>query len=187
MDVVPGKLGDRWLVSTLGCLFLTKGFFYRVVPADQGFESAIDSTHSSGDFKIVFLFSIQTDIPAKKWFRAKQKYIAFNNWFQKENINNNKIKKNRLLRSVPVSSLVVWRMGRSGKNKQQTQSIHLKHLIVIIKYIQQLCCYYYYFFHWKDGGWPFANSQRSTGFRSLPQFRPILAVSFRESLRQVSI
>ena len=44
LDVVPGKLGDRWLVSTLGCLFLTKGFFYRVVPADQGFDSGLDGS-----------------------------------------------------------------------------------------------------------------------------------------------
>ena len=44
LDVVPGKLGDRWLVSTLGCLFLTKGFFYRVVPADQGFDTGLDGS-----------------------------------------------------------------------------------------------------------------------------------------------
>ena len=47
LDVIPGKLGDRWLVSTLGCLYLAKGFFYRVVPADQGFESAGHLTDSS--------------------------------------------------------------------------------------------------------------------------------------------
>ncbi len=47
LDVVPGKLGDRWLVSTLGCLFLTKGFFYRVVPADQGFDTVLDGTNPS--------------------------------------------------------------------------------------------------------------------------------------------
>ena len=47
LDVIPGKLGDRWLVSTLGCLYLAKGFFYRVVPADQGFESAGPLTDSS--------------------------------------------------------------------------------------------------------------------------------------------
>ncbi|CAD0193996.1 unnamed protein product [Chrysodeixis includens] len=34
-DVVPGKLGDKWMVSCLGVLYLTKGLFYRVVPADQ--------------------------------------------------------------------------------------------------------------------------------------------------------
>lgn len=27
--------GDRWLVSCLGVLYLSKGLFYRVVPADQ--------------------------------------------------------------------------------------------------------------------------------------------------------
>ncbi|XP_076040187.1 calpain C isoform X2 [Oratosquilla oratoria] len=37
MDIVSGKLGDRWFVSCLGCLYLTKGLFYRVVPADQDF------------------------------------------------------------------------------------------------------------------------------------------------------
>ncbi|GJQ88564.1 CalpC, partial [Trypoxylus dichotomus] len=30
-------IGDRWLVSCLGVLFLNKGLFYRVVPADQSF------------------------------------------------------------------------------------------------------------------------------------------------------
>ncbi|XP_048005204.1 calpain-C isoform X2 [Leguminivora glycinivorella] len=34
-DVVPGKLGDKWLVSCLSVLFLSKGLLYRVVPADQ--------------------------------------------------------------------------------------------------------------------------------------------------------
>ncbi|KAK2725610.1 calpain-C-like isoform X2 [Artemia franciscana] len=37
-DVTPGKLGDRWFVSCIGTLYLLKGFFYRVVPADQSFE-----------------------------------------------------------------------------------------------------------------------------------------------------
>lgn len=37
-DVVPGKMGDKWLVSCLGVLYLSKGLFYRVVPADQRFE-----------------------------------------------------------------------------------------------------------------------------------------------------
>nr|CAI5825804.1 unnamed protein product [Callosobruchus analis] len=36
-DVSPGKMGDRWLVSCLGVLYLNKGLFYRVVPADQSF------------------------------------------------------------------------------------------------------------------------------------------------------
>ena len=30
--------GDRWLVSCLGVLYLSKGLFYRVVPADQNFD-----------------------------------------------------------------------------------------------------------------------------------------------------
>ncbi|XP_028132163.1 calpain-C isoform X2 [Diabrotica virgifera virgifera] len=36
-DISPGKMGDRWLVSCLGILYLNKGLFYRVVPADQSF------------------------------------------------------------------------------------------------------------------------------------------------------
>ncbi|XP_046657279.1 calpain-C-like [Daphnia pulicaria] len=58
LDVVPGKLGDRWLVSTLGCLFLTKGFFYRVVPADQGFDTALDGTNSSTGYCGAFRFRV---------------------------------------------------------------------------------------------------------------------------------
>jgi hypothetical protein len=58
LDVVPGKLGDRWLVSTLGCLFLTKGFFYRVVPADQGFDTALDGTNSSTGEKTKILLHV---------------------------------------------------------------------------------------------------------------------------------
>ncbi|XP_026746817.1 calpain-C isoform X2 [Trichoplusia ni] len=41
-DVVPGKLGDKWMVSCLGVLYLTKGLFYRVVPADQ----RVDETYA---------------------------------------------------------------------------------------------------------------------------------------------
>ncbi|KAL1518074.1 hypothetical protein ABEB36_001754 [Hypothenemus hampei] len=37
-DISPGKMGDRWLVSCLGILYLNKGLFYRVVPADQSFH-----------------------------------------------------------------------------------------------------------------------------------------------------
>lgn len=37
-DINPGKLGDQWLVSCMACLSLTKGLFYRVVPADQSFD-----------------------------------------------------------------------------------------------------------------------------------------------------
>ncbi|KAK7574346.1 hypothetical protein V9T40_011537 [Parthenolecanium corni] len=38
-DITPGKMGDKWLVSCLGVLYLTKGLFYRVVPADQTFST----------------------------------------------------------------------------------------------------------------------------------------------------
>jgi len=50
-DVVQGKLGDRWLVQCLGCLYSSKGLFYRVVPADQGF-------HSADDYAGIFRFRI---------------------------------------------------------------------------------------------------------------------------------
>ncbi|XP_022241080.1 calpain-C-like [Limulus polyphemus] len=36
-DITPGRLGDRWFVACIGCLSITKGLFYRVVPADQNF------------------------------------------------------------------------------------------------------------------------------------------------------
>ncbi|KAI8035351.1 hypothetical protein M5D96_011899 [Drosophila gunungcola] len=39
-DVVPGKMGDRWLVSCLGLLSSLRNLFYRVVPADQTLASA---------------------------------------------------------------------------------------------------------------------------------------------------
>lgn len=50
-DVVQGKLGDRWLVQCLGCLYSSKGLFYRVVPADQGF-------HTADDYSGIFRFRI---------------------------------------------------------------------------------------------------------------------------------
>ncbi|KAG1674067.1 Calpain-C [Nymphon striatum] len=37
-DITHGKLGDKWLVSCMGCLTLNRGLFYRVVPADQSFH-----------------------------------------------------------------------------------------------------------------------------------------------------
>ncbi|KAM3968479.1 calpain C [Aphomia sociella] len=37
-DVVSGKLGDKWLVSCLSMLYLTKGLFHKVVPTDQRFD-----------------------------------------------------------------------------------------------------------------------------------------------------
>ncbi|KAH8408820.1 hypothetical protein KR009_001026 [Drosophila setifemur] len=39
-DVVPGKMGDRWLVSCLGVLCSLRNLFYRVVPADQSLAKA---------------------------------------------------------------------------------------------------------------------------------------------------
>ncbi|XP_017097518.1 calpain-C isoform X1 [Drosophila bipectinata] len=39
-DVVPGKMGDRWLVSCLGVLCSLRNLFYRVVPADQTLAKA---------------------------------------------------------------------------------------------------------------------------------------------------
>ncbi|KAG4066661.1 hypothetical protein HA402_007297 [Bradysia odoriphaga] len=39
-DIIPGKMGDRWLVSCLGVLYSLKNLFYRVVPADQNFENS---------------------------------------------------------------------------------------------------------------------------------------------------
>lgn len=61
LDVIPGKLGDRWLVSTLGCLYLAKGFFYRVVPADQGFETALDIANpgTTTSTTLFFAFPLQ--------------------------------------------------------------------------------------------------------------------------------
>jgi len=50
-DVVQGKLGDCWLVQCLGCLYSSKGLFYRVVPADQGF-------HTEDDYAGIFRFRI---------------------------------------------------------------------------------------------------------------------------------
>ncbi|KAJ8665172.1 hypothetical protein QAD02_006834, partial [Eretmocerus hayati] len=58
-DVVPGKLGDKWLVSCLGVLHLSKGLFYRVVPADQGFGGLQDLPGSpSSEYAGVFRFRL---------------------------------------------------------------------------------------------------------------------------------
>ncbi|KOB77256.1 Calpain-C, partial [Operophtera brumata] len=38
-DVTEGKLGDKWLVATLGVLHQYKGLFKRVVPENQDFDS----------------------------------------------------------------------------------------------------------------------------------------------------
>lgn len=39
-DIIPGKMGDRWLVSCLGVLHSLRNLFYRVVPADQSLDKA---------------------------------------------------------------------------------------------------------------------------------------------------
>jgi hypothetical protein len=39
MNCICAVSGDRWLVSCLGVLYLSKGLFYRVVPADQTFSA----------------------------------------------------------------------------------------------------------------------------------------------------
>lgn len=39
-DVIPGKMGDRWLVSCLGVLHSLRNLFYRVVPADQSLDKS---------------------------------------------------------------------------------------------------------------------------------------------------
>ena len=55
VDLVPGKLGDKWLASTIGVLYLTKGFFYRVVPADQGFDVLESSDNSLSSSELIFV------------------------------------------------------------------------------------------------------------------------------------
>ncbi|KAG8190280.1 hypothetical protein JTE90_025793 [Oedothorax gibbosus] len=42
VPLVPGKLGDPWFVSCVGCLASARGLFYRVVPADQSFSFTAD-------------------------------------------------------------------------------------------------------------------------------------------------
>ncbi|XP_077272050.1 calpain C isoform X1 [Temnothorax americanus] len=58
-DVIPGKMGDKWLVSCLGVLHLSKGLFYRVVPADQGFGSGGEPSSSpTAEYAGVFRFRL---------------------------------------------------------------------------------------------------------------------------------
>ena len=38
-ESILGKLGDPWFISSISLLYQTKGLFYRVVPADQSFET----------------------------------------------------------------------------------------------------------------------------------------------------
>ncbi|XP_034941713.1 calpain-C isoform X2 [Chelonus insularis] len=58
-DVIPGKMGDKWLVSCLGVLHLSKGLFYRVVPADQGFGNLGEASGSpTSEYAGVFRFRL---------------------------------------------------------------------------------------------------------------------------------
>ncbi|PRD28236.1 UNVERIFIED_CONTAM: CalpC [Trichonephila clavipes] len=58
-DITPGKLGDHWLVSALGCLSITKGLFYRVVPADQTFNTEHETSDNlDTDYVGVFRFRL---------------------------------------------------------------------------------------------------------------------------------
>uniref|UniRef100_A0ABD2WKN6 Calpain catalytic domain-containing protein n=1 Tax=Trichogramma kaykai TaxID=54128 RepID=A0ABD2WKN6_9HYME len=60
-DVIPGKLGDKWLVACMGLLHLNKGLFYRVVPADQGFGPLTDidvGSNCSSEYTGVFRFRL---------------------------------------------------------------------------------------------------------------------------------
>ena len=51
--------GDKWLVSCLGVLHLSKGLFYRVVPADQGFgNSGEPSSSPTSEYAGVFRFRL---------------------------------------------------------------------------------------------------------------------------------
>lgn len=51
--------GDKWLVSCLGVLHLSKGLFYRVVPADQGFGSSGEPPGSpTAEYAGVFRFRL---------------------------------------------------------------------------------------------------------------------------------
>ncbi|XP_023234485.1 calpain-C-like [Centruroides sculpturatus] len=50
LDIVPGKLGDRWFVSCISCLNMIRGLFHQVVPINQKF--------SSEDYAGIFYFNI---------------------------------------------------------------------------------------------------------------------------------
>ncbi|CAG5080864.1 Similar to CalpC: Calpain-C (Drosophila melanogaster) [Cotesia congregata] len=51
--------GDKWLVSCLGVLHLSKGLFYRVVPADQGFGNFGEASGSpTAEYAGVFRFRL---------------------------------------------------------------------------------------------------------------------------------
>uniref|UniRef100_V9IEX8 Calpain-C n=1 Tax=Apis cerana TaxID=7461 RepID=V9IEX8_APICE len=52
-------MGDKWLVSCLGVLHLSKGLFYRVVPADQGFGNSGEPPGSpTAEYAGVFRFRL---------------------------------------------------------------------------------------------------------------------------------
>ncbi|XP_053624298.1 calpain-C isoform X2 [Plodia interpunctella] len=91
-DVVTGKLGDRWLVSCLGVLFLSKGLFHKVVPTDQRMdkeyagifrfriwwcgqwtEVLVDDRLPTVDERLAFLHSSQT---AQMWPALLEKAYA---------------------------------------------------------------------------------------------------------------
>lgn len=55
---LSGISGDKWLVSCLGVLHLSKGLFYRVVPADQGFGNGEPSGSPTSEYIGVFRFRL---------------------------------------------------------------------------------------------------------------------------------
>lgn len=59
VHVVSLRAGDKWLVSCLGVLHLSKGLFYRVVPADQGFGNTGEPPGSpTAEYAGVFRFRL---------------------------------------------------------------------------------------------------------------------------------
>ncbi|OXA62953.1 Calpain-C [Folsomia candida] len=56
-EIIPGKLGDNWLVSCLGVLWLSRELFHRVVPADQTFADK-NIVKCSDDYGGVFRFRL---------------------------------------------------------------------------------------------------------------------------------
>lgn len=62
--------GDRWLVSCLGVLYLNKGLFYRVVPADQSFNG--DQYCGLFRFRLVPLnhhYKVAVNLDFMYWYR----------------------------------------------------------------------------------------------------------------------
>ena len=62
--IITSCPGDRWLVQCLGCLYSSKGLFYRVVPADQGFHS---SDEYAGIFRLSSLLSLLSLLLLVSW------------------------------------------------------------------------------------------------------------------------